>query len=88
MMNLAVPPFDDIHVRRALNYALDKQRLVELQGGPSAAEPVGHLASDRDEDNLLARLRPVRDAGGQGGHGRGARGDGPVEVRLGRRRAV
>jgi peptide/nickel transport system substrate-binding protein len=66
MMNLAVPPFDDIHVRRALSYALDKQHLVDLQGGASAAEPVGHLVPDRDEDGLLVGYDPYRTPGDQG----------------------
>jgi peptide/nickel transport system substrate-binding protein len=66
MMNLAVPPFDDVHVRRALNYALDKEHLVELQGGPSAAEPIGHLAPDRDEDNVLLGYDPYPTPGDAG----------------------
>ncbi len=32
-MNLGVPPFDDIHVRKALNYAYDKAGGSQLSGG-------------------------------------------------------
>jgi peptide/nickel transport system substrate-binding protein len=39
-MNLTEPPFDDIHVRKALNYALDKEGLTRLRGGPLTG-PVG-----------------------------------------------
>ena len=33
------PPFTDIRVRRALNYAVDRRRLVELGGGPELRRP-------------------------------------------------
>jgi peptide/nickel transport system substrate-binding protein len=34
--NVLTPPFDDIRVRQALNYAVDRNRVVELHGGPSS----------------------------------------------------
>jgi peptide/nickel transport system substrate-binding protein len=33
-MNLLTPPFDDIHVRKAVNYVLDKAALQKAWGGP------------------------------------------------------
>ena len=37
-MNTLLPPFDDPKVRRAVNLAVDRARLVELAGGPEQAE--------------------------------------------------
>jgi ABC-type transport system substrate-binding protein/DNA-binding SARP family transcriptional activator/DNA-binding beta-propeller fold protein YncE len=39
VMNTRVPPFDNIAARRALNYAVDRIRVVRLAGGELAAQP-------------------------------------------------
>jgi peptide/nickel transport system substrate-binding protein len=41
-MNLAVPPFDDIHVRKAMNSAVDKAGLLQLAGGPVLGDIATH----------------------------------------------
>lgn len=38
-LNASTPPFDDVAVRRAVNYAVDREKLVELEGGPATADP-------------------------------------------------
>jgi ABC-type oligopeptide transport system substrate-binding subunit len=38
-LNVRAPPFNDIRVRRALNFALDRARIVTAYGGPDAARP-------------------------------------------------
>ena len=37
VLDTRVPPFDDVDVRRAMNLALDRDRIVEILGGEAAA---------------------------------------------------
>jgi peptide/nickel transport system substrate-binding protein len=58
-MNLAVRPLDDLHVRRAMNMAVDRDRLVQiLRREGQAAEPMLHIGVDSYEDNLLIGYDP------------------------------
>jgi peptide/nickel transport system substrate-binding protein len=41
-MNLGIPPFDDIHVRKALNSAVDRKGLQQLAGGPILGDIATH----------------------------------------------
>jgi peptide/nickel transport system substrate-binding protein len=54
--NLAMPPFDDIHVRRAVNWAFDKQGWRQLRGGPSTGEIAGHIFVNSLQNNILAEF--------------------------------
>ncbi|MGH2817869.1 MAG: ABC transporter substrate-binding protein [Actinomycetota bacterium] len=45
-MNLAQPPFDDIHVRKAANLVMDKEGLQRAWGGPSQGEIATHVVPD------------------------------------------
>jgi peptide/nickel transport system substrate-binding protein len=38
-LNVQQPPFDDVNVRKAINFAVDRAELVELYGGPQLAAP-------------------------------------------------
>ena len=58
--NLAMPPFDDIHVRKAVNWAFDKQGFRQVRGGPSVGEIAGHIIVNTLENNLLADYDPYR----------------------------
>ena len=41
-MNLLTPPFDDIHVRKAVNFAINKQALQKAWGGPIRGQIATH----------------------------------------------
>jgi len=43
-MNLAVPPFDDLHVRKAVAWVLDKAQLQQLTGGSLVGSIADHLS--------------------------------------------
>jgi peptide/nickel transport system substrate-binding protein len=56
--NLAMPPFDDIHVRKAFNLALDKAGMRTLRGGESVGEIAGHIMVNSLENNILQDYDP------------------------------
>jgi peptide/nickel transport system substrate-binding protein len=58
--NLAVPPFDDIHVRRAAAYVIDRSALVAAHGGAIVGAATGHIALDSLEDDALLAYDPYR----------------------------
>ena len=65
-MNLAMPPFDDLHVRKAMNLVVDKAALIAEAGGPLIGEIKGHVGLDSSEQNLLINYDPYRTPGNKG----------------------
>ncbi|HEX6400164.1 MAG TPA: ABC transporter substrate-binding protein [Actinomycetota bacterium] len=65
-MNLATPPFDDVHVRKAVNLAVDKATLLDNMGGRAAGDLIGHVVLDSFEDNLLHDYDPYATPEGRG----------------------
>jgi len=65
-INLAMPPFDDIHVRKAINLALDKDSMRRIRGGPTQGELAGHIMVNSLQNNLLADYDPYETPNGQG----------------------
>ena len=64
-MNLALPPFDDVNVRRAVNLAIDKAGLVRLANtkrsyfiGPLYGTVATHVGVDSVENSLLENYDP------------------------------
>lgn len=57
-MNLAVPPFDDVQVRKAVNFAYDKAGGRQLAGGPLVGSNAGHIMPDGLLNNLLIDYDP------------------------------
>lgn len=57
-INPAVPPLDDLHVRKAISYAIDKEALIDLRGGPIVGDVAGHFVLDSLENGLLASWDP------------------------------
>ena len=55
-MNLAVPPFNDIHVRRAVNLVIDKHALQRDSPSQSIAT---HIALDSEEANSSSGTTPT-----------------------------
>jgi ABC-type transport system substrate-binding protein len=64
-MNLATPPFDDIHVRRAVAFVLDRKKIEDAFGGAISGTVTGHLAFDSTEDNALVNYDPYRTSDNQ-----------------------
>ena len=42
-LNTRTPPFDDLRARQAVNYAIDREELGRLAGGPDVAQSTCQL---------------------------------------------
>jgi peptide/nickel transport system substrate-binding protein len=57
-MNLTQPPFDDVHVRKAMNWIVDKASLQKAWGGPIPGAIAGHIVPPVLYNNGLAEYAP------------------------------
>jgi peptide/nickel transport system substrate-binding protein len=65
-LNLAVPPFNDVHVRRAVNLAVDKSALRREAGGPLVGSVAGHVMVDAVTGGRTSELAPFSTARDRG----------------------
>ena len=65
-MNLTQPPFDDIHVRKATNFVMDKEGLRRAWGGPLFGEIANHIVPDVMLNDTLADYVPYPSEGDAG----------------------
>jgi peptide/nickel transport system substrate-binding protein len=65
-LNVAVPPLDDLHVRKAVNLAIDKQALRRAARGGLGGRIAGHIAPDALLNNLLLDYDPYETPGARG----------------------
>jgi peptide/nickel transport system substrate-binding protein len=64
--NVAMPPFDDIHVRKAFNWVFDKEGFRQLRGGETTGELAGHNIINSITGNINAEYDPYATPNGAG----------------------
>ena len=64
--NLAMPPFDDVHVRKAFNWIFDKEGFRQLRGGETTGELAGHNIINSITGNVNAEYDPYATPNGAG----------------------
>ena len=64
--NIAQPPFDDVNVRKAVNFAIDKAGMRQLRGGPLTGDIAGHIMVNSLLNNQLVDYDPYATPNGQG----------------------
>jgi len=65
-MNLTQRPFDDVHVRRAMNWVMNKSALRKAWGGPTAGDIANHVVPDSMFNDQLKNFKPYATAGDTG----------------------
>jgi peptide/nickel transport system substrate-binding protein len=65
-MNLTQPPFDDIHVRKAMNLVMDKAALQRAWGGPIRGAIAHHIVPDSMFNGDLDDYAPYKTEGDEG----------------------
>ncbi len=64
--NLDVPPFDDLHVRKAVNWIINKDALLRIRGGPDFGQVATHIIPPSMSGALPASYNPYATPGNRG----------------------
>jgi len=65
-MNTTVAPFDDLHVRKAVNYIINKDALLRIRGGPDFGTVASHIIPPTMSGALPASYDPYATPGHRG----------------------
>ena len=65
-MNLTQPPFDDVHVRRAMNWIIDRSALTKAWGGAVSGVVANHIIPDTMLGGRLTNYKPFKTPGDKG----------------------
>jgi peptide/nickel transport system substrate-binding protein len=65
-MNLLTPPFDDIHVRKAVNFIIDKAAIQKVWGGPIHGDIASHIMPPTVLPGFPADYDPYASSGNAG----------------------
>jgi peptide/nickel transport system substrate-binding protein len=65
-MNLTQKPFDDIHVRKAMNLIMDKVAMNQAWGGRAYGVPANHIVPDTLFNFKLQEFQPYKTPGDRG----------------------
>jgi len=65
-LNTTQAPFDDVHVRRAMNWIIDKAALRQIWGGPTVGDIANHIVPDSIFGGALSDYAPYKTPGDHG----------------------
>jgi peptide/nickel transport system substrate-binding protein len=65
-MTTTQPPFDDVHVRRAMNWVVDRDAMRRAWGGPTVGQIANHMVPDTLFNFQLQNYHPFKTPGDHG----------------------
>jgi peptide/nickel transport system substrate-binding protein len=78
MLNLSTPPFDDLHIRKAVNLVIDRNAMRKAWGGPLTGVLARHISPDALLGNTIKNFDPY----GVGTNGTGQLAKAKAEIKL------